>query len=237
MLVFAFFIVTSYFFKKGGIPYFYLIDFGGSILMKKGEINKAVTYDNDYSPKEQLYENIIFPESDVFSLGKVFEIVLNKTELEIDPDLKEILKNMLNENYLERFSIEKVISEINLYCLENKIDLKDEFSDEEMQSPLICENISFIREMIEKEKSENLSINEKLTEKDQKIEKQKKENEEKDQKIEQQKKENEQQKKENEEKDQKIEEQKIEIERLKEIEKKHELELQKLKEELQKFKK
>lgn len=133
--------------------------------MKKEGTNTPLTYDKIFSPKEQKNENKIFPESDVYSLGKVFEIVLERANFDVGPELKELIKGMMHEDYKRRISLVEVIKGIEVYCQVNSIELNDEFKKGEMKTPTLCDKISSIREIIEKEKKEKISLKEQIEEK------------------------------------------------------------------------
>ena len=119
-----------------------------------------LTFDITYSPIEQKQHKKIYPQSDVYSLGKVLRYVQERNNIEIGTELKEILNNMIEEDYKKRFSVSSIIEKILRFCKNNNIVLSEEFSDSQMTSPFPCKNFHQIQKTIEKEKMRKQFSNE-----------------------------------------------------------------------------
>lgn len=105
-----------YYYKNNEI-YFVFIDFGSSSYLN--DKNKIKSETKPFTAPEQNTDNES-EKSDIYSLGKTFEIFIKEKKLEVSESIKILIQNLILQDYNERPSCKQVIDCLIQICTEKK---------------------------------------------------------------------------------------------------------------------
>ena len=122
--------------------FFYLIDFGGSVLIDE-DFELPIPNSVGFTSKEQLNGERKY-ESDIYSIGKSFKLIYESEEIKIGIEIEKLIDEMIDENYLKRPSIQNCIETITNHSIKMKYKI-DFIIEKQFKQPNLSENTDLIR--------------------------------------------------------------------------------------------